>query len=185
MQHFSFLNLDIPLFKEGLSYHVLSRKSIAMLDYEKFINVDILKFFDSLNLKLFLVETFFKNPGETGSIHIDAMGGDYTKLNWVFGGGESKMCWYEPLDKTLKPIFKTATGTPYIAYTANQVREIEKVKIQNPTLVQVGIPHDVLGVTEDRFCVSFVFKDKTTNKRLTMEESRTLFKDFLYKDLYE
>lgn len=180
MQHFSFLNLDIPLFKEGISYTDLSRKNIAMLDQDQYINEEILNFFDSLNLTLLLVESFFKRPGATGNIHVDAMGGDYAKLNWVFGGGDSKMCWYDPHNKSVKPIFKTSTGTPYIAYTHDQVDRIEVTAIRNPTLVQVGIPHNIINVTEDRFCVSFVFKDKPTNRRLTMNESRDRFKEFLY-----
>jgi hypothetical protein len=179
MQNFFFLNLNISLFKVGISFKDLSKKSITILDQKQYINEEIFKFFDSLNLKLPLVETFFKKPGDTHNIHIDAMGGDYTKLNWVFGGGNSKMCWYEPFDKTFKPIFKTATGTSYVAYTRDQVKEIEKTVIRNPTLVQVGIPHHIIDVTEDRVCVSIVFKDKITNQRLTIEQSRDRFKDFL------
>jgi len=179
MKNFYFLNLDIPLFKEGITFLDIPKTSIAIIDKEKYLNEKIVKFFDSLDLTIFFVETFFKTPSKSGGIHIDAGGGDYTKLNWVFGGGDSKMGWYEPIDKKFKPIFKTSAGTPYISYTRNQVTEIEKTVIKNPTLVQVGIPHNVFDVTEDRFCVSILFKNKINNQKPTMVESVQIFKQYI------
>ena len=181
MKNFYFLNLDIPLFKEGITFLDIPKNSIAIIDKEKYLNEKIFMFFDSLDLKIFFVETFFKIPGQAGGIHIDSIGGDYTKLNWVFGGGDSKMGWYKPIDKKLKPIFKSPTGTPFILYTRNQVTELEKTVIKNPTLVQVGVPHNVFDVTEDRFCVSILFKNKISDQRPTMNESVQLFKKYIEK----
>ena len=179
MQHFSFLTLDMPLFKPGVDITDLSKKYISILDYKTHIHDDILNFFDLLNLQIILVETFFKGPGSSGHVHVDDAGGDYVKLNWAFGGGESKMCWYSLNHTTNDTVRKTAANTSFTPYPDDQVTEIEKVEIRNPTIVQVGVPHNIIDVTEDRYCVSFVFKDKTTNRRLTMEESRNRFKDFL------
>lgn len=179
MNNFYFLNLDIPLFKEGITFRDIPKTSIAMLDKEKYLNNKIFTFFDSLDLKIFFVETFFKTSEHCGGIHVDGNGGDYTKLNWVFGGGDSKMCWYEPIDKTPKPKVKTATGTSCISYSRDQVNEIEKTIIKNPTLIQVGVPHSVIDVTEDRYCVSILYQNKNNNMRPTMLRSIQTFKNYL------
>jgi len=179
MQNFSFLNLDLPLFKGNISIDDIPKTSIAKLDQQKYLNEELLKFFDSLNLKIFLVETFYKNSTSTGGIHVDSVGGDYVKLNWVFGGGQSKMCWYRPKYNFKKEPIQTPTGTPFISYSNAEVEGIERTAINNQTLVQVGIPHNIVDVTEERFCVSIVIQSKTTGQRLTMEQARTIFEDYI------
>jgi hypothetical protein len=96
MNNFYFLNLNIPLFKEGITVSDLPTKGIAVIDKEKIINEKIFSFFTSLNLKILFVETFYKTSNIPESIHTDVSGGDFTKLNWVIGGGESQMTWYSP-----------------------------------------------------------------------------------------
>jgi hypothetical protein len=178
-ENFAFLNLNIPLFKEGVSIEDISKQPIDRLNQKIHLNKDLLTFFDSLNLIVLLVETFFKRPGNTDHIHIDNSGGDYVKLNWVFGGGDSRMCWYKPIDSLNKTVLRTTIGTPYVSYLPDEVIEIESVVVSNPTLVQVGIPHDVQDVTEDRLCVSILFLNKKTGKRLTMADARELFQQYL------
>ena len=179
MNNFRFLNLDIPLFKEGITLDDIQKTFITVIDEEKYLNEKIFKFFDSLDLEIFFVETFFKQANNKNKIHIDGTGNDYTKLNWVFGGGQSKMKWYAPLDNTLRPLFKTATDTSYVAYTPEQVTEVESSIIRNPTLVQVGVPHNVVDITEDRLCISVLFRNKINKNRLTMLESVQTFKKYI------
>jgi diaminopimelate epimerase len=92
------------------------------------------------------------------------------------------MCWYEIIDKTDKSINITSTKTSSIQYTSNEVKEIERTKVYNPTIVQVGIPHNIIDVTEDRLCISLVPIHKFTSKRVTMTESIEIFKDYLIED---
>jgi hypothetical protein len=182
MKHFRFLNLNIPLLEDGKSVEDISKKHISILNRNEFLNKELLKFFDSLNLKITFAETFFKPAGHRGTIHVDSLGGDYIKLNWIYGSGESQMCWYEIIDKTDKSINITSTKTSSIQYTSNEVKEIERTKVYNPTIVQVGIPHNIIDVTEDRLCISLVPIHKFTSKRVTMTESIEIFKDYLIED---
>jgi hypothetical protein len=179
MNNFRFLNLDIPLFKEGITFRDVPKAPIAILDKEKYLNEKMFKFFDSLDLEISFVETFFKRAYNKNKIHIDGTGNDYTKLNWVFGGGQSKMNWYAPLDNTLRPLFKNAIDTSYVAYTPEQVTEIESSIIQNPTLVQVGVPHNVVNITEDRLCISILYRNKINKNRISMSESVQTFKKYI------
>lgn len=179
MKNFCFLNLNIPLFKDGKSIDDIPKSHIFTLNREEFLNKELLSFFDSLNLKITFAETFFKGSGHRGHVHVDSLGGDYIKLNWIYGSGESQMCWYEILDKKDKPVNITSTKTQSIHYTLDEVKEIERTKIYNPTIVQVGIPHNIIDVTKDRLCISLIPKHKSTNKRVTMAESLLIFKDYL------
>jgi hypothetical protein len=182
MKNFCFLNLNIPLFKDEKYVFLIPKKHIFTLNRNAFLNKELLKFFDSLNLKITFAETFFKPAGHRGTIHVDSLGGDYIKLNWIYGCGESQMCWYEIIDKKDKPVNTTSTNTLSIHYSPNEVKEIERTKIQNPTIVQVGIPHNIIDVTEDRLCISLVPIHKFTSKRVTMTESLEIFKDYLIDD---
>jgi hypothetical protein len=179
MKNFCFLNLNISLFKDEKSIDDIPKSMIHTLNHYEFLNKELLSFFDSLNLKITFAETFFKAAGHSGGIHVDSLGGDYIKLNWIYGSGESQMCWYEILDKKDKPVNTTSTNTKSIIYTFNEVKEIERTKVYNPTIVQVGIPHNIIDVTEDRLCVSLVPIHKFTFKRVTMAESLIIFKDYI------
>lgn len=181
MNNFCFLNINIPLFNESITFDDFPKTNISIIDHKKYLHNNIFELLDSLNLKVHHVETFFKTSGahKESRIHIDGPLGDYIKLNWVFRSGDSQMCWYSPKIKSNKPILKTKTGTPYILYNRYEVDEIEKTIIQNPTLVQVGIPHNIINITESRLCVSIILHDKDTDQRLTMKESISRFKNYL------
>jgi len=178
MNNFYFLNLDIPLFKEGITINDLPKTYLTVLDKEKIINEKIFDFFNSLNLKIKFVESFFKTPTAPQNIHIDAVGGDYTKLNWVFGGGESQMTWYKPKTNLTKEVSISPTGTRFLRFAESEVEETDRTSIMYPTLIQVGVPHDVINVTENRHCISFLFQNQD-NKALTMQESVEIFKDYI------
>jgi len=178
MNNFYFLNLNIPLFKEGITINDLPTNYLVVIDKEKIINEKIFDFFKSLNLKINFVESFFKSPDTPRTIHTDALGGDYTKLNWVFGGGESQMTWYKPKSNLNKKVSFSPTGTRFLRFAESEVEETDRTPIIYPTLIQVGVPHNVVNVTENRHCISFVFRHQD-NRTLTMQESVEIFKDYI------
>lgn len=178
MNNFYFLNLNIPLFKEGITVSDLPTKPVAVIDKEKIINEKIFDFFTSLNLKILFVETFYKTPNMPESIHTDVTGGDFTKLNWVIGGGESQMIWYRNKYNLNKKVFNTSAGTTSTRFTKLEVEEIERTPIIYPALVQVGIPHNVINVTENRYCISFIFLNQG-GTRPTMQDSVKIFKNYV------
>ena len=178
MNNFYFLNLNIPLFKEGITVSDLPTKGIAVIDKEKIINEKIFDLFTSLNLKILFVETFYKTSNIPESIHTDVTGGDFTKLNWVIGGGKSQMIWYRPKSNLNKKVFVNSAGSIAIRFAESEVEEIERTPIIYPALVQVGIPHNVINVTENRYCISFVFHNQD-NRRPTMQDSVKIFKNYV------
>jgi len=175
MKNFYSLNLNIPLFDQEIE---LPRKKISMLD-TNLLNKELVEFLKSVNLRIPLVEVFFKNSQYPETIHIDSQGGDYTKLNWVFGGGQSKMCWYKPKPNVKRLSLITEINTLYFYYERADVELIESTQIINPTIIQVGIPHSIIDVTQDRFCVSLVLRNAITNRRVSMKDTVSLLEKYI------
>lgn len=146
------------------------------------INTELLEFFESMGLKIHLSEIFYSHPYYISPIHTDTLPGDFTKLNWQFGGTGSKMCWYSSLNSREKDISKTSIGTNFVSYSSNEVELIESNNIKFPSLVQAGIPHNIKNDYEDRWVLSIVFKKKIDDKRPTMSESISLFKNLIVNE---
>jgi hypothetical protein len=154
--------------------------------YHTPLTVDIFEtsfvsFIDSLNLKISWIELFYRGPSNlvTYDIHTDSMGGDYIKINWSFGGKNSIMQWYTVKEGLVKEPSKTALGSQYLSFAENEVDMAHRQPVKFPSIIQAGSPHNVYNPEEDRFCLSIMLRDKTSNNRLTIEDARQLFKDYI------
>jgi hypothetical protein len=72
----------------------------------------------------------------------------------------------------------SATNTSFVQYKDFEVNLIESAPIKNPTIVQVGVPHNVINVTEDRLCVSLVIAKKGLRQKVRMQQALDIFKDY-------
>jgi hypothetical protein len=172
------LNLISSPFVETFNPLNLPKTRHVKINHERILSEYIKNLFSFLNLEIRLVEVFYSTPFLNSRIHTDSLGGDYTKINWIFGGENSVMHWYNPkIEKTSNG--KTPINTDYISYEVNEVDHLYSERIVSPTLVQVGIPHNIENDYNHRWCVSLVYVDKHTNRRPTMEESIKIFKDHL------
>lgn len=156
----------------------------TIISHLECISTDVMDIFEQLDLEISFVEVFYSKPYLNSNIHVDGAGGDYTKVNWIFGGINSSMNWYMKKSQTdtVKPRFPrivTPIGTNTVTYNSNEVDPIHSERIIRPSLVQVGIPHNIINGEQDRWCISVNYRDKITGKRPTMEESRSLFKKFI------
>lgn len=144
------------------------------------LNSDLVKILDLLNLKVTFVPIFRTLPGQITPIHSDSSTPnlDFVKLNFVFNELDSAMVWYKP--KSVKYTTKlTAIKTAYIQYEPNEVEEIHRQNLNGCSLAQVGIPHNVVVNTEIRYAVSLTLKSKETNKTISMQDAKEIFKDYL------
>ena len=107
------------------------------LNIDQHLSNEIKNIFRSLKLEIMLVEVFYSKPSLVGGIHADSFGGDFTKINWIFGGKNSTMVWYETKDSTPKPSENTPVESNYISYDINEVNQIYETSIVKPSLVQV------------------------------------------------
>ena len=151
---------------------------------EENIHPSLKLFFDEKKLYIGLIEVFYCFPYDITSIHSDrAMPGDFAKINWIFGGKDSLMNWYKVLTEAPnKSVHKTPIDSPSLQYKAEEVELIYRCNINQPSIVQVGCPHNIVNMSEERFCVSLVFKHKSNNSRVTMNESLNIFKDYIIQN---
>jgi hypothetical protein len=167
------LNLDIPLLSPRVDINKFKQRYHTK-GHISDINPTLLNFLYKKRLSVPLVEAFYSEPNYTMKIHIDTVPGDFTKLNWAFGGQDSLMHWYR-VKENIPVIQKTnMIGKGYSEYTADQVELCHSEAIGTPSIVQVGVPHNITNPFEDRLCICLVIlKDGV---KLTMQETLDIFK---------
>lgn len=188
------LNLALPLFNSNLppidflksrpswASNVHTNRKLAhhfMLDITNDISKELHTFFNSFNFRIVVAEVFYTYPNGVGNIHSDLnKQGDYSKINWVFGGKSSIMNWYRVKDQTIGSINTTTINSYSIHYPDDSVDLVHSQVVGCPSLVQVGCPHHIVNASEERFCLSIVFHDAISNKRPTMAEALEIFKSY-------
>jgi len=190
------LRIDLPLFNTQLSpieflksrpiwaNNIINNKELAKhskLDINNELRQEVKDFFDKYNMFIEVVEIFYLFPYGSMSIHNDrAVPGDFSKINWVYGGKDSLMKWYEiTSDSNDTLIYNTPINSPSRQYKPWEVKLIHEQTVGQPSLVQVGCPHTVVNGPEERFCVSVVFKHKSTRNRIAMSDALEVFKDYI------
>jgi hypothetical protein len=177
--NFRNLNLSIPPLIDSIDPFLLPKVRHTRLNLDV-INPEIIELFSKLSLNIVLAEVFYSNPYLFSEIHSDSTGGDINKINWIYGGDNCSMNWYSIKTANNKKDFvKTPIDTRYTVYHLDEVNTIQSTVIKSPSLVNVGIPHNVKNENRHRWCISFVYKFKNSSRRPTMSESLNLFKDYI------
>ena len=176
------LNLNIPFFNDEKYVYQLKidNKRHQRIDHAN-INPEIFEFFKSKNLKIGLAESFFRRPGDpfNPEIHKDAINfTDASKINWVYDSGDSVMEWYKPINNNIKTN-KTAIGVSYEYYDIADLELVHTQHVGFPSLVQVGLPHNIANITSDRLCISVLFIDIETSSYIPFEKAKMIFQNEL------
>jgi len=171
---------DIPLFKNKVFLYKLKTKRHCRIDTSE-ISLDIHSIFDKLGLEIVFAESFFKVPFQPNPIHKDAPGhSDATKINWVYGGEGSTMNWYIPKNESIKEQQDiNSIGVQYSYFNQDDLNLIHSQFVRCPSIVQVGIPHNVTVGYSHRHCISAFFKYKENNEYVKFADSINLFKDYI------
>jgi hypothetical protein len=181
----AYLNIPFSLFKEGIDPFQFPKTNHVKLDKDEVLSDDLQNWFTFLKLEISLVEVFYSPPNKIGVVHIDSVGGDYTKLNWQFGGKDSVMNWYSETMPNSRKKTITSIGTNSISLDENTLTKSHSQAIQNPSLIQVGVPHNIENFSEDRWVVSVVYKypvpvhNYNTFIRPTWDKSILIFNEYL------
>jgi hypothetical protein len=173
------LKFDSLVFKETFDHIVFKGKPHSSVDHAIFQD-SFIDFIKDLGLKIGWLEMFYlpPTPNQHYGIHTDVTGGDYVKVNWIFGGKNSLMKWYAVKPEVKKTPIKTVINSTYISYNKDEVDLINACSVGFPSIVQVGIPHNIYNPDEDRYCLSTVFRD-TAGNRLTMSNATRLFEKYI------
>ena len=189
------IDFKVPLLRDPLSLEKYKEGHHSVLiereHKRNFLNPDLLKIFDDLNLRVWLITIFYKIPDSSNveggyNIHVDGdpflpsdkQLRDIAKINWVFNPGDSVMNWYRPKLGVNKEVSTSVVKTYYIKYNIDEVELEYTKKLQGTHIVQIGVPHDVLNVNVPRHCVSVALAHEGGN-RLTMAESIDIFKNYI------
>jgi hypothetical protein len=179
------LNIPIQLFNTDLSPVEFLKQNDQHLKrhYQldlTVMNGQLVSFFNSLGLSIRLVEIFYRPANTKSRIHIDTeKPGDFSKLNWVYGGEGSVMNWYREKESYTGLLDTTGISTYAVYYNKDDVILAHSIEVGQPSLVQVGVPHSVDNITSDRFCVSVVFEYTESSVRPTFAEAYDLFKNYI------
>jgi len=179
------LNLNFTLDTTVLDTVKSSHKSnLSMIFKIKKEDVDkrFRTFLRELNLAVYHAEIFYTKPDGNLFIHIDTETlSNNCKLNWVYGGTNSKMVWWqqqdpdEPLSYKLTPI-----GTKYISFDKDKCTRVWEEEIGTPSLVNVGIPHSIDNPgSEGRWCISFVLYDLEKTQLLQWSDAVKKFSPYI------
>ena len=153
---------------------------------EREINMDhidarLIDFLDSLDIEAVHARYFFSVPSNIYNIHKDKPGNyEYARLNWIFGGADSKMIWYAPKPNIKVEWIRNKLGERIRRYPVTDCIELEQKHLTGPNLVNVGILHSMHGGTEKRHCYSFFLRDKRIgNGFMTWDEALPRFQHVL------
>jgi len=170
-----------PLIKPITSYCSGATKQHIRIPLED-VNPMLLAFLNTHNVGIRLVELFYTPPKMRGNPHIDGFpGGDYVKLNWQIGGKDSIMRWYEvkaglvafPDNHKVNLI-----GTKLPLYKDDEVNCVMTSAVGYPSLVQVGVPHNIINFLEPRHVLTMVLLD-SNGSRLTIPNALSIFKNII------
>jgi hypothetical protein len=169
------LNIDPVL----LDHSMLKNEYYKIIKFED-INPEFISLLDSLNIYVSHGQSFYSKPNFIQRIHTDNSGGDSVRLNFIYGGKESKMNWYEVIEnqEVTNNLSTHPLGTSYLLWAKSQVKLIESTELISANIVQVGIPHNTTNQNEYRLCISFPILDSVKRYRLTMEETCERFKNY-------
>jgi hypothetical protein len=173
------LNNLAPL-RDDINWRDYTRTYQKIIPIED-INPKVIELLNEVGLGINWTECFYTDPTlhtyDFDKLHIDSPGGgDYIKLNWIYGGKESKMIWGKPIGGIEKPLQISAAGTKYREYSTAELDIVHSQEVGFPSIVQVGIPHTVYNYIEPRLCVCIM--PGKIGRDITMAEAIEVFKNY-------
>jgi hypothetical protein len=152
------------------------------------INKNLLDFLFERGIQINIISSFYEECSESYIpncvIHSDCHGiGDVTKLIWLWGDHE--MSWFAyktniPMEFNILENDASPENTirKFTVFDQDKVEKIYSSKIGFPSLIQVGIPHQIITLSGARRSLSMVLQDMNNNF-ITMNDAKLILKDYL------
>ena len=167
-----YTSLDIlpePFGQSGLdlmNYHKSinpDRQFRLALNVSKHIRPELVELLDQCNLCIRFAELFCTPANRTSMIHIDGEPDAYmipnnmAKINYIGGGEDSQMHWYQPI--VHKPYVPTGRNK-FTSFQPNEVTLVGSSNLKGYNIAQTGIPHNITTANDSRYCVSMTLAIK-------------------------
>lgn len=177
-----------PLTEEGMSALVHSTPDDVpgkyMVDHEdlkRLINPVFMNWIENeIGLLIADVEIFYSPPNYFMPIHTDGENiHSEAKLNFMYGAPKSQMKWWMPKEgaearRSKMDHDNAKAQVSELVWDVEDCMELDSTEVFC-TLVQVGIPHNVVNLTLPRKCVSVIFdkprSDGGRDELVTFEEA--------------
>lgn len=153
---------------------VITRVKVRHVEFDvNDLNPEFTEYLKKLNLNVSFAEIFYTVPNATTGIHLDVRHDDIVKLNYIYGGAGSQMCWYTLNSETKGKNKITTINSNYIPFIPEQVTLAYADNLNEPSIVQVGVPHNITNEQQDRHCLSLVLTEN--EKRISMDRAIEIF----------
>jgi thioredoxin reductase len=144
------------------------------------LGAEVDKLLATVGLEIQWLEVFYLGKNSDHSIHCDGHElDDKAKINYVIGGTNSAMTWYEPVDEIKIQKKISPANTVYLSIDPKDVLEVDSTEIKGLYLVNVGRFHNVWNKNEDRYCLSASVVDIETGHRPLFKELQARLKDYI------
>ena len=148
------LNIPIPLLKPNVDITTFTQQRHFKFDTD-LISDDIKQYLADRDITIGYTECFYNPPFGSTPLHLDNKGEDFTRFNWIYGGKGNNMIWFNP-NPGAEPITKpNRVGTSYLGFEPDDVTEVYRQEVLGtPSIVRVGIPHQLVNGPEARWAIS-------------------------------
>jgi hypothetical protein len=128
-------------------------------------------------------ELIYTPAGGWGKPHVDlAQFSNLCKINWVFGGGGSVMNWYQVRSDYQGETVSNTVNTFYRTFHTDHLEQIYSSAVAGPTLLNVGIPHNVENPgSQERWAITTVFKNTATGTLLMFRDAAEKLNNYILR----
>lgn len=181
------VNLKLDLNPLKIPMDDLPKEGWNLIPVES-INTELLDFLKSKGIVITTISSFYdvyNHWYEPGPIHSDLHGtGDMSKLIWVWGE-HHEMTWYNykvniPLDADIMENDEAPENVirKYTVFERDKLDKIYSSKIGLPSLIQVGVPHQMVTFGGIRRSLTMVLHDFDGNI-ISMNSAKLIFNEYI------
>ena len=180
------LKLDISPLKVPMD--CLPKQAWSLIPVE-FIEPKLIDFLKTRGIIINSISSFYEAYGsygqQPGPIHTDLHGmGDMTKLIWNWGA-DHKMSWYAykegiPIESTILENDNSPENNirKYTEFKVKNLKKIYSNTIGLPSLIQVGIPHQVITFSGTRRSLTMILED-FQGSTIPMNTAKLILKEYI------
>jgi hypothetical protein len=140
----------------------------------------LVNWMDAHGLYVIASEYFYTAPDKTLSAHCDTLTlSNVVKMNWMYGGDDSLMDWYEMKPDKPLPQYQTIINTKFSIPAVNDIVLKQSFKIGKPSLINVGQVHGVRNGKHPRYVYSLVIGVTATQQRLEWDQAKEIFAKYI------
>jgi hypothetical protein len=171
--NFPHIDVDLSFYKKNKRNHVRGPKDIMGEELNNILH--------KLNINIQWVEVFYLGSDSDHTIHCDGHELDNkAKLNYIVGGKDSIMTWYNPVSEDKIKKRTSWANTIYLGVNTEDVVVTYNTEMKKGFyLVNVGEFHNVWNKNEDRYCLSACLIDSRTSHRLNFNELQQRLKGYI------